>query len=253
MRSQNRLALVSFSLALFLTPIALIPFAAAIPNPIDNGRGHKADLPDAPATPPPPPGRRQPGGSLSGEQAVCPERPQALTAITPVDVHGKTLSEHPTFWFYTPYTADEVQSGEFSILTRNEDQRIYETSFILPEQPGLVSVTLPDDGSVNLEAGQYYHWYLSLSCVSATEAKTNLNIDGWVQRLEPTPELEVQVGNPSSDIWYDVVDNLAIQMQTSPDENETELEQAWVELLNSVDLSEFIQKPIIGPVLLTDD
>ena len=251
MRSQNRLALVSFSLALLLSPIVLMPFAAAIPNPIDNGRGQKADLPAAPSTPPPP-GRRQPGGSL-GEPAVCPARPQALTAITPADVHGKTLSENPTFWFYIPYTADEVQSGEFSILTRNEDQRIYETSFKLPEQPGLVSITLPDDGSVNLEAGQYYHWYLSLSCVSATEAKTNLNIDGWVQRLESTPELEVQVENPSSDIWYDVVDNLAIQLQISPDANETGLEQAWIELLDSVDLSEFIQKPIIGPVLITDD
>lgn len=249
MRSQNRLAFVSFTLAVLLSQIALVPIASAIPNPIDNGRGRKSDLPEVPATPPPS-GDRQPGGSLSGVQSVCPPRPHELTAITPVNVHGKTLSQQPTFWFYMPYTADEVQTGEFSILTRNEDQRVYETSFKLPEQPGLVSITLPADESINLQEGQYYHWYLSVSCVSSQEVKTNLNINGWVQRFEPTPELEAQVNSSSPNVWYDVVDNLAMQRQTLP---ANEWEQAWIELLESVELDDFIQEPVIGPVILTDE
>ena len=251
MRSQNLLAPVSisFTVAILLSQMGSIPIASAIPNGIDNGHHHKSDDFPNPPTTPVPNGNRTPGGSLSGDQAVCPPRSQQLTAITPISAQGKTLSEHPTFWFYIPYTSAEVQEGEFSILTQNEDERIYKTLFQLPDQPGFVSITLPMDEASSLEEGQYYHWYLNLSCASTVEAQTDLNIDGWVQRVASTSEAEAQGALP--DIWYDVVDDLAAQLQTMSS-NGVELEQAWVELLESVELDALAQEPVIGPVMLID-
>ncbi|MEM7065903.1 MAG: DUF928 domain-containing protein [Cyanobacteria bacterium P01_B01_bin.77] len=246
MRSQKRLAPVSFTLALMLSQIGAMPFASAIPNPIDNG--NKQTLPETvPPTGRPAPGNRTPGGGL-GEPSICPTKPQDLTAITPIDVHGNTLSASPTFWFYIPYTADEVGSGEFSVLTEDESDRVYKTSFKLPDQPGFVSITLPETEASRLQEGTYYHWYLQLNCAADADAKTALNIDGWVQRIPSTPNLEEDVMNLSSEIWYDSLDYLAKQLQ-----NGTGSRQAWDTLLESVELNELIQEPVIGPVILLED
>ncbi|ESA35284.1 hypothetical protein N836_12975 [Leptolyngbya sp. Heron Island J] len=252
MRSRNHSALISFTLTALLSQLGSIPVASAIPtHPIDHDHDQKSDdLPNPPTTPIPD-GNRTPGGSLSGDQAVCPPRAQQLTAITPISAQGKTLSGHPTFWFYVPYTAAEVQEGEFSILTQNEDERIYKTLFQLPAEPGFVSITLPMDEVSSLQEGQYYHWYLNLSCASTVEAQTDLNIDGWVQRVASTSEVDAQASDASSDIWYDLVDNLAAQLQAVSGNN-VELEQSWVELLEAVELEALTQEPVIGPVKLID-
>ncbi|MGD1949233.1 MAG: DUF928 domain-containing protein [Leptolyngbyaceae cyanobacterium] len=243
MRSQNLLASVSFTLAILANQLGSIAISSAIPNSINSRT--KQELPPVPSTPRPPAGNRTPGGGL-GEQAVCPVTQHELTAITPTDTHGTTVSEYPTFWFYMPYTADEVQNGEFSILTQDEETRIYKTSFEPPAQAGFVSITLPADIETSLQEGQYYHWYLTLSCLSSTEAVTNLNIDGWIQRVSSAPDRTL-----SPEMWYDMVDYVAAQLQTAP-ANESELRQLWADLLQSVGLDQFTQEPVIGPVVLTD-
>ncbi|MBE9065604.1 DUF928 domain-containing protein [Leptolyngbya cf. ectocarpi LEGE 11479] len=245
MRSQKLLAPVSFTLALVLSQASVVPFASAIPNPIDNGN-KQAPLPTVPPTRRPPSGNRTPGGGLG--EFVCPATSQKLTAITPIDVQGNTLSTSPTFWFYMPYTTDEIESGEFSVLSEDDSDRVYKTSFKLPDQPGFVSITLPDSEASRLQEGTYYHWYLQLNCAADAEAKTPLNIDGWVQRIPSTPELEDEVINQSPDIWYDSLDYLAQQLQ-----NGSGSRQDWETLLTSVELDELTQEPVIGPVTLTED
>ncbi|MEM6251528.1 MAG: DUF928 domain-containing protein [Cyanobacteria bacterium P01_D01_bin.156] len=258
MRYQNRLTFVSFVLAVLISHLGLTAGVSAIPNPIDNGGRDQrtASLPDAPSTPPPT-GERTPGGGL-GED-VCPETPHDLTAITPVTVYGKTLSERPTFWFYMPYTAAEVQKGEFSVLTSNDEDWLYRAEFVLPEQPGLVSITLPPDAIANLEVGERHHWYLKLFCNSTSTAKTNININGWVDRVAATPEMQRQVMDSSPEVWYDTIARLADRMkaQRAPGAVKTAdciaIEQKWGELLESVDLAEFIQTPVLGPVELVEN
>ena len=243
MRSQNLLASVSFTLAILANQLGSVAVSSAIPNAI-NSRTKQA-LPQVPPTPRPPAGNRTPGGGL-GEQAVCPVTQHELTAITPASTYGKTVSEYPTFWFYVPYAAEEVENGEFSILTQDEETRIYETSFELPAEPGFVSITLPTDAEISLQEGQYYHWYLTLSCLSGTEAENSITIDGWIERVGFAPDREL-----SPEIWYDMVDYVAAQLQTAP-ANESELSQLWSELLQSIELDHLIQKPVVGPVVLTD-
>ena len=252
MRSQKLIASVSFTLAILFNQIGSIPLALAIPNPTDNGNKQTPPLPTVPPTRRPPAGNRTPGGGLDGEASICPVKPQELTAITPINAHGKTLAEHPTFWFYMPYTADEVAGGEFFILTEDEEQYVYQTSFKLPEQPGLISITLPAEESASLQTGEYYHWYLNLSCAPDVTTETDLNIDGWVQRVESTSAVGAPDIDTSLDIWYDTVDFLANQIQTSA-VNGNNLSQLWTDLLESVELEELTQEPVVGPVVLAED
>lgn len=246
MRSQTLLA--SISLAVTLGQISSVPFAAAIPNSIDTV---DKQLQPVPPTPKPSSGSRTPGGGLTGISSVCPATSQDLTAIAPADVYGTSISNAPTFWFYVPYTANDVENGEFSVVTEDEFNRVYETSFELPEQPGLVSVTLPADVTAELEEGENYHWYFQLSCVSEETIKTNLTVDGWLQWQQPTPERQEDVEALSSEYWYDILDNAVAERPTlvadSPEANR------WSALLRSIDLEHFIEAPVIGPVILVDE
>ncbi|MEM9905933.1 MAG: DUF928 domain-containing protein [Cyanobacteria bacterium P01_D01_bin.44] len=244
-------------------------------------------IPPDPPSAPPPRGRRQPGGSL-GDEASCPAAPKPLTALIPDSGLGQTLADEPTFWFYSPYTAEEVQLGEFSILTQDETQRVYKTHFTLPARPGFVSIQVPRQAASNLIDGQYYHWYLNLYCGST--AQPDLKIDGWVQPLPRTAEHVQQANNLSSDLWYDVVSTLAEQLQSvspalvasegpvspsvpvspspliasspwlSPNEapspgevvSQAVASQRWAELLDEVNLADFVNEPVVGPVLTVD-
>ncbi|MEO1404024.1 MAG: DUF928 domain-containing protein [Cyanobacteria bacterium J06635_1] len=260
--------------------LTLIGLALTISTPAASAEGLlvSQSIPPDPPSAPPPRGRRQPGGSL-GDEASCPAVPKPLTALVPDSGLGQTLAEEPTFWFYMPYTAEQVQLGEFSILTQDETQRIYKTHFTPPATPGFVSIQVPSEAASNMLEGQYYHWYLNLYCAST--AQPDLKINGWVQPLADTPEHIQQVNNLSPDIWYDVVSVLAEQLQgvsqtsiasegavfpnmsspsrfapSSPWRPSTEavspsetVAQHWTTLLIDVDLADFIGEPVVGPVL----
>ena len=180
---------------------------------------------------------------------MCPATPQELTAITPTTVYGKTLSERPTLWFYMPYTAADVEKGEFSVLTADDTERVYRATFTLPDQPGLVSITLPEAAMVSLDEGQRYHWYLKIFCTSDAAAKTNININGWIDRVVATPDRQQQITEGSPEIWYDAVHRLADYLQTTQCET---MGQIWNGLLESVNLEQFSQTPMLGPLVLTD-
>ena len=245
MRSQNPLVPMGLMTAVLLSAVS----ATAVPNPMNKGvsKQIKQALPPPPSNPMPAGGTRTPGGGL-GDPSLCPTKPIDLTAITPATVQGQTLLGHPTFWFYVPYSADDVATGEFSILTADELTRVYKTAFKLPEQPGFISITLPADEVPALQEGVYYHWYLELACGSDGSVATDPNIDGWVQRLPATPELEAAVADLSPDVWYDSLDSLAQQLKS-----EADVQQEWANLLNSVGLGNLVQEPLVGPVMLLDN
>ena len=253
MRSQTFLA--SISLAVMLGQAGTVPPAAAISHSTDSGNKQlqpvvEPELQPVPPTPKPASGSRTPGGGLGDPISVCPETSQELTAIAPADVYGRSISNTPTFWFYVPYTAADVD-GKFSVVTEDEFERVYEIDFELPEQPGLVSVTLPADVTAELEELANYHWYLQLSCVAEETIKTNLTVDGWLQWLQPTPERQQMVNALSPEFWYDVLDSLAVELPTSSADAPESAE--WSELLQSVDLAHLAEEPIAGPVIVTDE
>lgn len=198
------------------------------------------------------PGRRAGGGS----RTPCPSVDPFLTALMPVTNLGKTVAERPTFWFYVPYSAQQAPAGEFS-LESEQGNTIYRTPFTLPNTPGFVSFSTPPTAPP-LAVDKPYRWYFKLYC-DPQKSSTPVFVEGWVQRVELTPELENQLRSAkqqeyvvyaANGIWYDALDSLAQLRLTNP--ANARLNQEWASLLGAkgVGLSQLSQAPVVGRVSL---
>ena len=67
----------------------------------------------------------------------------ALTAMSDTDSSQLTTSNHPTFFFYIPKTAEPIQSLEF-VLRDEADEPLYTKNFKTPPQGGIFSIKVPD-------------------------------------------------------------------------------------------------------------
>ena len=205
---------------------------------------HAQTIPPPPPKPPrtPPPNQTQPAGGLNPINSTCPDYEQQLTALVPRENPVLTTSAYPTFFFYIPYQAKDIRWGEFSLLLwPGEKQRLYKTRFTLPQTPGFVSITLPSVPKYALEEGQYYHWYLQLYCQGNTDLQPDLEVNGWVKRVE----------SATSDIWYDTLANAAARLSASPQDARSRSE--WVELLQVINLNNLVREPLVGSAIVLED
>lgn len=175
----------------------------------------------------------RPGRQTSGEsRGNCPTTTLPLTALMPTSNWGKTTRERPTFWFYVPYSPQEAPLGEFVLqdIERNDFARI---PFILPQTPGLVSVTLSDDRSP-LEIEKWYRWYFKLYC-DRQKSSSPIFTQGWVQRISLTSELKEQmyknIISTADRVWYDAIDELANRRLAQP--NNAQILADWNRLLKA--------------------
>jgi hypothetical protein len=88
-----------------------------------------------------PTGRQKPGGS----KGDCPVVETPLTALIPLpdQVWGLTTQEYPTYWFYIPYTANQIHSVRFDLWQITADgnrKKIYSNNLNLSNLPGIVSI-----------------------------------------------------------------------------------------------------------------
>jgi hypothetical protein len=226
------------------------PAMSALPSskqasPRQNGSSQTTQAPPPPPFTPPPNHTRS-GGSLSAA-ATCTQGQESLTALVPASNPVLTTSEHPTFLFYVPYGAKDVQSGEFSVLLGPDEMtRVYRTQFTLPNTPGIVSLSLPNSPDSALVEGASYHWYFKLYCQDNRTATADLQVDGWVQRVAQTPERDRQINAATPEIWYDALAQLATRLQTSP--QDSTLRDRWRKLLEQIGLAELGQAPLAGTV-----
>jgi hypothetical protein len=169
---------------------------------------------------------------------------------------GKTVAATPTFWFYVPYSPDEAHSGEF-VLQDEKYNDVYRTPFTLPPTPGFVSLTIPST-QATLETDNWYFWSFKLYC-GQKPSSTPVFVEGWVQRIALTSELEKQLKAAitrdyavysANGIWYDAVASLAT-LRLANTQNAL-LNGEWADLLGSrgVGLNQVTQEPIIGGVRL---
>ncbi|MDQ2100001.1 MAG: DUF928 domain-containing protein [Tychonema bourrellyi B0820] len=205
--------------------------------------------PEKPPDKDPPPGRRVRGGDLDPTNPNCKKTSQPLTAIVPANSLGTITSERLTLWFYVPYTSEDITSTEFSVLNRDETDYVYQTQFMMPKIPGIVSISLPLSAKNSLETGNFYRWYLKFKCKGSTSNAPDIETDGWVKRIASTPITTNQINTATPEIWYDAVNNLANRLLASP--QDTKLKQEWTDLLKSVGLSNLAQEPLTGPVIIS--
>jgi hypothetical protein len=202
--------------------------------------------------PPPPPtsiprGSNVGGGSLGG--TGCGTTSEKLISLTPYNQSpALTTSEHPTLYFYMPYSRSEIEYGEFSVFTgANGMNRLYQAQFTTADKPGFISVGLPKTAAQALKTGETYHWYFKLYCAGNTEGNADVWVDGWIQRTTSQQRA-----------WYDEMMQVMQQKSQPAAQVPTQLQTQWQKLLQEVDgdrqlfdWESLATQPYVGEVTIT--
>jgi Domain of Unknown Function (DUF928) len=216
-----------------LTALAIVLFSHIFL--VTGGTANALPLPVAPDTGTPR-GNSTPGTTRSPE-IFCLTTPKPLTALVANNGKDYTLASHPNFWFYIPYHPTQIESLEFLLLDGEESQTIYKTTVKLTDNSGIIKISLPQEAKYALKVGQKYRWYFLLDCQQNPTLEPDLVIDGWIERILPTPELTAQLqldrhftylAYENNQIWFDAIDSLATAYFTTPERSE--LKAAWAKL-----------------------
>ena len=204
----------------------------------------------------PPPGGRARGGAKRGTcSLVKPE----LTALVPfteqassvVNVWGLTTEAHPTLLFYVPYSQNSAYPTEF-VLQDQELNPIYQKAIALPNRPGVVSISLPNNAP-QLEVNKQYRWFFTIYCdpekqsppiyVEGVIKRVNLNkaITQQLEKASPRQQSGIYAQNG---IWHEALRTLVQLRQQNP--QDVALETEWKNLLSSIRLDDIATEPILS-------
>ncbi|MDB9315000.1 DUF928 domain-containing protein [Spirulina sp. CS-785/01] len=184
------------------------------------------------------PASTQDGGTRTGMAH------KVLQTLVPPNAMPLTLEEHPTFFWYMPEMAGVRL--EFTLLDETDETIIYSTRLAMPHQAGMMYLQLPQEEQYALQAGETYHWYVSV-VRNPNDRTGDAFVDGWVERLESDDPLAQAVAglNPAENtqafsdngLWYESFEHWAQKReQTTAD---------WQEFLQSVNLEQYAQVPFI--------
>jgi hypothetical protein len=192
-----------------------------------------------------------PGGTRteSDRIASCQGKQKSITSLTGNEIKELTVSNYPSFWFYVPYTADEIGYLEFVLEDSRAEKIVYQTRIHLSQEAGVMEVALPNQSQYALEQDKNYTWYLKGSCNS--EAEPDIALSGWIKRIPLESQLQEQLQSGSQQyevylqnkILYDAVTVLAKQYQSQPES--PQIKNAWIALLNRLGLMQIADKPIV--------
>jgi len=181
---------------------------------------------------------------LNGLNALVPESKQGNTT----EVWGYTTEEHPSLWFYIPYTSDSIKDIELTLLNdRGEPLQVIPVS--VPANPGVLQVQLPKD-KPGLQPGQFYNWFFKVrgNCAENTIAF----VEGWISRTadttlasqldQATPEEKLAL-LAKNGIWFDALTAAAQQSELS--QSKAADTTAWAALLKQTDMGILATQPIV--------
>ncbi|MEA5573008.1 DUF928 domain-containing protein [Calothrix sp. UHCC 0171] len=227
----------------FICPAVLILTAQLL--------GQAASPPSKPASKPPPaPSTGTPkGNSTPGTtrpEMTCKQTAQPLTALNANNGSDFTISANPSFWFYVPYTQEDIKHAEFLLLDGRESTTIYQTEIKLAAKPGLIQLSLPAN---SLQPNQTYRWYLMVNCRASRSNEPDAVVDGWIHRkmLDDYPQKHKSQKldfYTKHHLWYDAIALLAQQRFQYPDN--PEIQAAWNNLLKVLGKESVAQEEFVG-------
>ncbi len=197
------------------------------------------------------PGRREGGGT----RGACTDKARQLTAIVPQEM-GETVSEYPTLSWALPAT--DATSAEFILIDPTTNTEIYQTSFPVTGQAGIISITIPKDTTIPpLTIGKSYKWQFAVVCdkpensiESMGDNSHNATTEGMIRRIAASTALNQQLKGATPEeqaaiyaregIWFDAA-RLYTQLQREQPNNR-KVKQAWREFLDSVALTNLSQE-----------
>lgn len=170
-----------------------------------------------------------------------------LTAVVPKSGVGLTVAPRPTLLAYVPPTT----ATQAHLTLRDEAQNgLYQSSIEIPQDGGILRITLPAD-SPELAVGKTYSWSLALLC---QPTQTDLPItSGQIRRVEqPTDMVNVEQQSLYSQaiiygqagVWHDMLASMATLRQTEPGNNA--LSANWAEVLQAEDLDAIANTPLLN-------
>jgi hypothetical protein len=181
--------------------------------------------------------------------ALCLKK-QKMTPLLPQNKSGLTLDKHPTFFWYTPPSS--VKTAEFAIISNDKEKVVYKTILTLPDEPGIVSYTLPDEAA-GLEPNTTYRWYVTLICDSEDSSK-NPFIEGIIKRtiskltlselLKKDNLLQMASKYAQNGIWHDALNSLVKLRCHRPDDEI--VKERWKQFLESVKLNDFVSESLVN-------
>ncbi len=192
------------------------------------------------------PGRREGGGT----RGACTDKARQLTAIVPLEM-GETVSEYPSFSWALPET--EATTGEFILIDPTTNTEIYQTSFPITGQAGIITIAIPKETTIRpLTLGKTYKWQFAVVCdkpessiESMGDNSHNATTEGMIRRVEVSDSLQQQLKGKSPEeqagiyaregIWFDAVQIYTQLQRAQP--NNPKVQQAWRVFLESVELN----------------
>ena len=196
-----------------------------------------------------------------GTRGSCPTVKKSLTAlVTPIPIPTEaeatetspavTVADHPTLWFYVPYSPDSKLEAEFTLIDEKEND-FYKTRFLLKEKPGIIGLKLPEK-SPPLQAGKDYTWYFSVIC-NPTDRSGDVFVNGLIARIPLNSTLQAQLDKMSdlkaqsalyaeNKLWSEALTALA-QVRRGNLQDST-LQVDWSNLLNSMNFNDIASEPL---------
>ncbi|WP_013320339.1 DUF928 domain-containing protein [Gloeothece verrucosa] len=185
------------------------------------------------------------GGGTRSDDIACISAKEGdipLVALMPNRENiGKTATPTPTFYWYVPKT--QAKSGEF-VMTDQQGNEVYYTNFALPNQPGIIKLTVPQ--KANLQPDQTYSWSFMVVCDPQYRNRDKF-VEGKIQyiaednnlqnQLKQLPDLEKAELLAQKSIWFDTLDVMA--------KIHAEKTTEWQQLLQSVGLEDLANQPFI--------
>ncbi|WP_226580099.1 DUF928 domain-containing protein [Microseira wollei] len=194
-----------------------------------------------------PPSPRRDGGRRPGLPAV--DKP--LTALVPEYDDALTISQHPTFWIYVPYSSEMQHTAEVILWDEDEDV-VYETTFQLTGTPGIVSFRLPETAP-QLAIENTYRCDFSFIGGDGIGSAT---VWSHVMRVALEDDLRIQIEKAATPrecifiyaingVWHEALTELAELRRNAP--TDEELLADWEVLLSApgISLDDIVSEPIV--------
>lgn len=201
------------------------------------------EFPNAPKRQPP---RSTAAGGRRGGASLCIQGTLPMKALTPADDnYFTTISSQTPFFVYIPKT--QAKLARFALKDSTGNQIDYQE---IPIQQGDYILRINPSQDTILDVGQSYNWEISLVCPPEVPNRGSGNtVKGTVERVSPGGQLlETLMGETdtvkkaqiyaNANLWGDTIVLVAQAKKSQPRE--------WVELLNSVGLQAYANKPIIS-------
>lgn len=169
-----------------------------------------------------------------------------LTVLKPDRFVGQTVSAHPTLLLYVP--PGSPTRAKFALQELKTNRQIYQATLNLEGISGLAKLPIPDNAPP-LEVGKTYLWDFQILC-DFNEWDAPI-ISGSIARVNvatPTNSTAIAASLEQADwyakrgIWHEAIMMLYELRQTQP--HNLEVANAWVALLESVELTNFVLAPV---------